>query len=142
MNMPEWQSVQSLAMYHCHAGDIDRAIAEMHKAIALMRPNRALAQELATGLNYLADLYLLSGAEEQAEVPVRESIELSRARFPHLHAANLWILGGIKLRQGKYEEAIASAQESRSICEQAGHNHGIHEAEELLERIRSDARAL
>jgi tetratricopeptide (TPR) repeat protein len=142
MKVPEWQSVQCSAMFHCDAGDIDRAISEMQKAIALMRPNRALAKELATSLNYLADLYLLAGTVDQAEEALRDSIELSRARFPHLHAANLWILGGIKLRQGKHEEAIAAAQESRSICKQVGHNHGIREAEELLEQIRANARAL
>src|SRR5205085_9449480 len=89
IDMPEWQSVKSSAIWRRHAGDIDGAIGEMLQAIALTRPIPELARETALSLNYLADMYLMVGADEQAEEALRESIELSRPRFPLLLAANL-----------------------------------------------------
>src|SRR5438876_10103073 len=111
----------------------------MLKAIALTRPIPKLARETALSLNSLADMYLMVGADEQAEEALRESIELSRPRFPLLFAANLWILGGIQSRQGKCDEAIASAEESRRLCQEHGHPYGVRQAEELLDRIRTDS---
>jgi hypothetical protein len=68
----------------------------------------------------------------------RQSIELARRRFPLLLAANLWILGGIQCRQGRHDEAVASAEESRRLCQRYGHPYGVGQAEELLERIRAN----
>src|SRR6266446_4369191 len=111
--MPEWQSVKGSAIWRRHAGDIDGAICEMLKAIALTRPIPKLTRETALSLNYLADMYLMVGADDQAAEALRDSIELSRPRFPLLLAANLWILGRMQSRQGKRDEAVASAEESR-----------------------------
>ena len=137
VDVPEWQSLKSTAILCRHAGDLDDAIRNLLRAIELTRSIPELAQETALSLNYLADIYLLVGADEPAEEALRESIELSRPRFPLLLAANLWILGGMQCRQGRHHEALASAEESRRLCQQHGHSHGVGEAEELLERIRA-----
>jgi tetratricopeptide (TPR) repeat protein len=139
IDLPEWQSLKATAIWRRHAGDIDGAICDLLKAIELTRPIPKLARETATGLNYLADMYLMVGAEEQAEKALRESIELSRPRFPLLLAANLWIRGGMQSRQGRRDDAAASAQESRRLCQQHGHPYGVRQAEELLERIQANS---
>ena len=137
IDVPAWQSLKSSAILCRHAGDLDGAIRHLLKAIELTRPNPKLAEETALSLNYLADIYLLVGTDEAAEEALRESIELSCPRFPLLHAANLWILGGIQCRQRRHHEALASAEESRRLCQQNGHPYGVGQAEELLERIRA-----
>jgi tetratricopeptide (TPR) repeat protein len=137
-----WQSLSASAILRRHSGDTSGAIADMLKAIALLKPNPVLVKELAMNLNYLADLYIVAGDDERAEAALHDSNEISHPRFLHLVTANLWILAGIKHRQGKQEEAIALAQESRTICEQIGHTYGVREADELLEQIRMDSKSL
>jgi tetratricopeptide (TPR) repeat protein len=134
---PEWQLLTSSAIELRHAGDITGAIVELTHAIELMMPNPKLAQETASKLNYLAVLYLTLGADDEAEAALRESIELSRPRFPLLLAANLWILGGMQSRQGMRDEAMASAEASRRLCQEHGHPHGVLQADKLLEQIQT-----
>ena len=69
---------------------------------------------------------------------IRESIELSRPRYPGLLADNLWILAGIQSRKGEHREALASAEEARQLYQQQGHSHGVAQAEELIERIQTN----
>jgi tetratricopeptide (TPR) repeat protein len=136
INMLEWQSLKGSAILRRHAGDLEGAIAEFLKAIAMTRPLPNLAQETAISLNYLADMYIELGADAQAEQVLRESIELARPRFPLLLAADLWILAEMQNRQGMRDEAVKSAEESRRLCEEHDHPYGVRQAEDLLERIR------
>jgi tetratricopeptide (TPR) repeat protein len=136
-DITDWQYLQNASIYRKHTGDLDGAIEAMVKAISLTMAVPDLAEKTATMLNYLAgDLYLAKGATEQAEQAVREAVELSRPRYPGLLAANLWILAGIQSRQGRYREALASAEEARHLYQQQSHSHGVAQAEELIERIK------
>jgi len=104
IDMLHWQSLTGSAIGREQEGDIDGAIWDLRQAIAMTKSIRKLARHTAENLNYLADLYLLIGADDLAEDALGESIELSRRprlpilmpgpRFPLLLAANLWILGG------------------------------------------------
>lgn len=136
---PEWRRLTGSAIYRKHTGDLSGAIEAMVKAIGLTRAVPNLAKETATNLNYLADLYLLKDAQEQAEEALRESIELSRPRYPGLLAANLWSLAGIQTRKGEHREALALAEESRRLSQQEGHSYGVAQAEELIERIKMNS---
>lgn len=138
----DWQVLSSAAIYRRHTGNLDGAIEAMVKSIDLSRAIANLAKETATSLNYLADLYLLKDAPEQAEDALRQSIELSRPRYPGLLAANLWILAGIQTRKGEHREALASAEESRRLSQQQGHSYGVAQAEDLIERIKMNAASL
>ena len=137
-----WQSLRSSAILRRHSGDIDGAIIDQQKAIALLKANPLLVEQLATSLNYLADLFIVAGDDERAEEALRDSNDLSRTRFLHLVTANLWILASIKHRHGRKGEAIASANESRRICQQIGHTNGVRQAEELLAQIQLDSDSL
>lgn len=135
----DWQVLSSAAIYRKHTGDLDGAIEAMVKSIDLSRAIANLAKETATSLNYLADLYLLMDAPEQAEEALRESIELSRPHYPGLLAANLWSLAGIQTRKGEHREALASAEESRRLSQQQDHSYGVAQADELIERIQMNS---
>jgi tetratricopeptide (TPR) repeat protein len=135
--MPKWQSTKGSAIWRRHIGDIQGAIGDMLKAIAMTRPVRKLSEETAVSLNYLADLYLVAGADELAEEALRESVKLARPRYPYLLAANLLILGGMQLRQGKSREALASAEESLRLSQREKHDYGVRQAEELLQKVRA-----
>jgi tetratricopeptide (TPR) repeat protein len=134
---PEWRRLTGTAIYRKHTGDLDGAIEAMVESIGLTRMVPSLAKETTENLNYLADLYLLKGSIELAEDALRESIELSRLHHPGLLAPNLWILAGIQNRKGEYREALASAEESRRLSQQEGNYHGVKEAEELIEKIKT-----
>src|SRR5262245_35599874 len=103
----------------------------------MTRPVRKLAQDTATSLNYLADLYLLAGADNRAEDALLESIALAWPRCYTLLAANLWILGSMQLRQGNLREALASAEESLQVSTRHKHDHGVKRAEELIQEIQA-----
>jgi tetratricopeptide (TPR) repeat protein len=134
----DWEVLKSAAIYRKHTGDLDGAIDAMVKAISLTRPVPNLAERTASMLNYLAaDLYLAKNAIEQAEEALRESIELTRFRYPDLLADNLWVLGGIQNRKGERQEALASAEEARRLYQQQGHSYGVKQAEGLIERIKN-----
>jgi len=137
-DVPAWQVLYGSAIGHKYTGDIDCAINDMVKCISLTRTKKDLMETTATNLNYLADLYLINDASDQAETALQESIELSRFRFPLLLADNLWILAGIQNRKGRYEEALASAQESLRVCEDQGHSHGVLQAQRLIETIETN----
>jgi len=137
IDMLQWQCTMSSAIWRRQNGDIEGAIADTLKAVAMTRPVRKLAQETATSLNYLADLYLLAGADDRAEEALRESIALAPPRAHTLVSANLWILGGMQRRQGKLREALASAEESLQVARRAKHEHGSKRAEELIREIRA-----
>jgi hypothetical protein len=67
MKVPEWRAVAGSAMMRRQTGDTDGAILDMVKAVGLTRQNPKLAEQTASLLNYLADLYLDAGADDQAE---------------------------------------------------------------------------
>jgi tetratricopeptide (TPR) repeat protein len=134
----DWQYLQSAAIYRKHTGDLDGAIEAMEKAISQMRTIPILSKQTATNLNYLADLYLTMNATEQAEEAIREAVELSRPLFPSLLADNLLVLGEIQRQKGEHREALASAEEARHLYNQQGHSHGVAQAEELIERIKTN----
>ena len=135
----DWKVLEGAAIFRKHTGDIDGAIEAMVKAISLTRPVPNLAERTATMLNYLAaELYWTKNATAQAEEAIREAIELSRSGFPGLLASNLWVLAEIQSRKGEYQEALASAEESRRVANQEGHTYGVRQAEELIERIKTN----
>jgi tetratricopeptide (TPR) repeat protein len=133
-----WQFLESSAIFRKHTGDIDGAIDAMVKAISLTRTVPNLAERTAINLNYLADLYLLKDANDEAEEALRESIALARPRDPGLLADDLWILAGIQSQKGEHREALASAEEARQLYQQQGHSYGVAQAEERIERIRTN----
>lgn len=133
------RALSSAAIYRKHTGDLDGAIEAMVRSIDLSRDVPDRAKETAENLNYLTDLYLLKEAPEQAEEALRESIALSRSCYPGLLADNLWILAGIQSRKGEYREALASAEESRHLCQQQGHAYGVAQAEEMIEQIKMNS---
>jgi len=137
IDMLKWQCTKGSAFWRRHHGDVEGAIADMLKAVEMTRPVRKLAKETAVSLNYLADLYLVAGADDRAEEALRESIALARSRHPHLLAANLWILGRMQLRQGKVREALASAEESLQVSRRVKHEYGVRRAEELIQEVRT-----
>ena len=132
-----WQFLKNSAIGHKHTGDLDRAIAEMVKAISLTRTRPNLTEETAMSLNYLADLYLLRNKNEEAEEALRESIALSRPRYPFLLAANLWILAGIQSSKGEIQEALASAEESLQLSQAHDDSYGVAQAKERIESIKA-----
>ena len=136
-NVPKWQVLFGSAIGRKHSGDIDGAIEDMIMCVTLTKPDVALAEYTATNLNYLADLYLTKNETDCAESILRESIELSRFRFPHLYADNLCILGGIQRGMGKHQEALASAQESLRICEAAAYAYGVTRAKQLISIVEN-----
>ena len=134
---PEWQVLKSTAIYRKHAGDIEGAIEVMVKAISLTRGVPKLQERTSISLNYLADLYLLKGATDQAEEAIREAIEFSRPDYPGLLATNLWVLAGIQFQKGAYREALVSAEESLRVYEEQNDAYGVGQANSLIERITS-----
>lgn len=135
-DVTDWQYLENAAIYRKRTGDLDGAIEAMVKAISLARATPTLAEKTATMLNYLADMYLDCNALGEAETAIREAVELSRPRFPSLHAANLWMLAEVQRQKGEHREALASAEEARHLYQQQGHSHGVAQAEELIERIK------
>jgi hypothetical protein len=134
---PDWQSLRSSAITRRHRGDIHGAIEEIIQAIDLAKPSPQLAESTATMLNYLADMYLDCNALGEAEIAIREAVELSRPRFPCLLSDNLWILAEIHRLKGEHREALASAEAARQLYQQQGHSYGVAQAEELIERIKT-----
>lgn len=134
---PDWQALSSSAITRRHRGDLRGAIEDMTQAIRLSRTVPALAKETATDLNYLADMYVECDAIAEAETAIREAIELSRPRFPGLLADNLLGLAVIQRLKGEHREAVASAEEARRLYQQQGRSHGVAQAEELIESIKT-----
>jgi ATP/maltotriose-dependent transcriptional regulator MalT len=124
------------SIYRKHTGNLDGAIDAMVKSIAITRTKPRLAEETALNLNFLADLYLLNKETDHAETAIRESIVLARPHYPHLLAANLWILASIQFRKGEIPQALASAEESRRLCQEANHSYGVSQADELIGSIK------
>jgi hypothetical protein len=114
------------------------AIEDLTKSISLSRTVPNLAKETSVDLNYLADMYLECNAIGEAEIAIREAVELSRPSFPCITGDNLWILAEIQRLKGEYREALASAEEARHLYQQQGHSHGVAQAEELIERIKTN----
>src|SRR5262245_7461266 len=102
----DWKMLSDAAIFRKHTGDIDGAIQAMVKAIGLTRETPNLLEETVINLNYLAaDLYLPKNAIEQAEVAIREAVELSRFLSPGLFADNLLVLATVLNEQGEHGEA-------------------------------------
>jgi tetratricopeptide (TPR) repeat protein len=135
----DWQSLSHSAISRRHSGDIHGAIEEMTKAISLAKTIPNLAKEASVDLNYLADMYLECNALEEAETAIREAVELARPRFPGILGDNLLGLAEILRRKGEYREALASAEEARHFYEQENHAYGVAQAEELIERIKTNS---
>jgi tetratricopeptide (TPR) repeat protein len=138
-DVTDWRFLKNAAIYRRHTGDIDGAIEALVKAIGLMKADPQNSEQMATSLNYLADLYLTKDAIAEAEMVIRDAVELSRPAYPSLLGANLWILAGILLRKGEKREALAAAEESREVYQQEGNLHGVGEADELIRKIRATA---
>jgi tetratricopeptide (TPR) repeat protein len=138
MDMFQWQCTKCSAFWRRQIGDIEGAIADMRKAVEMTRSMLKLAKETADALNYLADLYLLAANDGRAEEALRESIALSRPRYPHLLSANFWILGSMQLRQGRVREAMASAEESLQEARRLlkYNDYAVRRAEELAREVR------
>lgn len=137
-SVSDWKVLKAAVTYRKLTGDIDGAIEAMVTAIGIMRASPNLIEEMAESLHYLAaELYRSKNAMEQAEVTMREAIELSRSlRSSHL-ADNLQVLASMLTQQGVYGEARASAEEARQLYQQQGHSYGVAQAEELIKRIMS-----
>jgi hypothetical protein len=108
----------------------------MTKAIGLIRTAPDATHHVAVELNYLADMYLECNDLGEAETAIRESIKLSRPRFPGLLAGNLRGLAEIQCRKGQHREALASAEEARHLDQEQGDSFGVARSEELIERIK------
>jgi tetratricopeptide (TPR) repeat protein len=139
IDMPDWQFLKGSAILRKHAGDIDGAIVEILKAISLTRSLPSLSEETELSLNYLAaELYLTKNELDQAEEAIRDAIELARSRrSPHL-GDHLWVLADIRTQKGDYQQAIVFAEEARQSYEQWDHSYGVAQAEELIERIKTN----
>jgi tetratricopeptide (TPR) repeat protein len=133
----DWQALSSSAISRRHSGDIHGAVEDMLKAISVARTMPNLAKEMALDLNYLADMYLECNAIGEAEKAIREAVELSRPRYPGLLGDNLLGLAEIQRLKGEYREALASAEEARRAYQQQDHAHGVAQADELIERIKT-----
>ena len=137
IDMFEWQRTKCSAFWRRQNGDVEGAIADMRKAVEMIRPVRKLAKETADALNYLADLYLLAGNDDRAEEALRESIAFARPRNANILSANFWILGNMQLRQGRVHEALTSAEESlregRRLLK--SNDYAVRRAEELIREI-------
>lgn len=134
----DWQYLSSSAIDRRHNGDIYGAIEDMNKAINLAKTMPNLAKETAIDLNYLADMYLECKAIAEAEVAIREAVELSRSSFPGLLADNLLGLAVIQELKGEYREALMSAKEARRSYLHEGQSYGVGRAEELIEQIKAN----
>jgi len=134
----DWQSLSSSAITRRHNGDIHGAIEDLGKAITLAKTIPNLAKEAAVNLNYLADMYLDCNAIAEAEIAIREAVELSRTLDPILLAANLWMLSEVQRLKGERREALSSAEEALHLYQKEGHSHGVGRAEELIERIKRE----
>jgi tetratricopeptide (TPR) repeat protein len=134
----DWQALSSSAIARRHRGDIHGAIEDLTKAISLARTIPNFAKETSVDLNYLANLYLEDNAIGEAEIAMREAIELSRPLYPSLLACNLCGLATIQWLKGEYREALASAEEALDLYQQEGYSYDIAQTEELIDRIRTD----
>lgn len=134
----DWQSLKSSAISRRHSGDLHGAIEEMTKAISLARTIPEFEKQTSVNLNYLADMYLDCNAVAEAETAIREAVELSR-QHPGLLGDNLWMLAEVQRLKGERRGALASAEEARRLYQQQGHSHGVAQAEELIERIKTDS---
>jgi tetratricopeptide (TPR) repeat protein len=118
-----WRSLENMAIWQRHRGHHDAAIANLEKAIALIRDDRALSLEAASLLNYLADLFLKLGRLKEAETTIRDAL-LRTANESMYHADNLMILGKVLLDQGRDKEAAEMQREGlRLIRREYGPNH-------------------
>jgi hypothetical protein len=111
----------------------------MIQAVGVARMIPSLVKEASVDLNYLADMYLECNALDEAETAIREAVELSRPRFPGILADNLWVLAEIQRLKGERREALGSAEEARRLYQQQGHAHGVAEADQLIERIKTSS---
>ncbi len=136
-DITDWQYLENAATYRKHTGNLAGAIEAMVKAISLSRTNPNLAEKTATMLNYLADMYLECNAVGEAETAICEAVDLSRPNFPCLLADNLLGLAEIQSLKGEYREALASAEEARHYYEQQGRSHGVTQADDLIQRVRT-----
>jgi tetratricopeptide (TPR) repeat protein len=114
-NPQEWQALTTSAIRRKQAGDVTGAITDMENSLSLMRGVPDLVKQIATNLNYLADLLLREGLIDRAEATIREASELSRGLDPVFHADNLLILAEILSRKQIHREAIAAAEEALSL---------------------------
>jgi tetratricopeptide (TPR) repeat protein len=137
-DITDWQYLESAGIYRKHTGDFDGAIKAIAKAISLAKKVPILSKETATMLNYLAALYMDCNAIGDAEIAIREAVELSRPHFPGLLADNLLGLAEIQRLKGENREALASAEEARCSYQQVDHSYGAAQAEELIEQIKTN----
>jgi ATP/maltotriose-dependent transcriptional regulator MalT len=132
IEVPEWQSLSSSAIWRKHAGDIDGAIAEMVKAIGLTRTVPDLSEETELSLNYLsAELYITKNAIDQAEEAIRDAINLARSRHSSHLGDHLLVLAEVQSRKGEFRSALASAEEALDVFNKQDHSHGVSRAEEV-----------
>jgi ATP/maltotriose-dependent transcriptional regulator MalT len=134
----DWQALSSSAIARRHRGDIHGAIEDLTKAISLARTIPNFAEQTAVDLQYLAGIYVDCKALGEAEIAMREAIELSRRLDPVLLASNLHGLATIQWLKGEYREALASAEEAHHLYQQQGHSYDIAQTEELSDRIRTE----
>lgn len=87
----DWQSLSHSAISRRHSGDIHGAIEDMTKAISLAKTIPNLAKEASVDLNYLADMYVECNALGEAEIAIREAVELSGRAFPALLLTISWV---------------------------------------------------
>jgi tetratricopeptide (TPR) repeat protein len=124
-----WQSALQYEV-----GAFDEAVRSASDSLAVLdrdelkqtdtRPARALS------LLRLGELYKWQDRLSEAETMLRESVALSRAVNDFwLMAGAIYYLGGVALKQAKFDETVCHLQEAKSIYEELGDERGVAWAE-------------
>lgn len=109
---PRWVELGSQASYYHRHGLSERGIGPMKEAIELLRQEPALKDQLASTLNYLANMLLAIGRLDEAEAAIREAMQFDSGRGDQIRATNLMVLAKVLHQQGRREEAIRTGKES------------------------------
>jgi tetratricopeptide (TPR) repeat protein len=117
--LPHWQELGAQASYFHRSGLSSRGIDLMKEAIELIRPERGLADQVASKLNYLAHMYLAVGRPAEAEAAIREAMEYDGDRGDQVRATNLMVLALVLHQQGRQKEAIRTGKQALRLYRKA-----------------------
>jgi len=133
-----WQVLKGKAMWCRHTGELRNAIELISDAIAEARKTGNLQEQVASMMNYLADLHLLNGDLKSAEKVIRETLDCSKKLKILQLGDDLLVQSRILEAKGDFEAAMDAAQRSLATYARFGHQYGVDQARSRITSLKQN----
>jgi len=134
-DLSDWQELEGAAIWARHRGEVEDAVKLMSEAICAAKHAGVPQEQIASMLNYYADILLLKGDYNTAEKTIREAFRHSEVLGISQAGDDLFILSNILDAKGDLAAALDAAERSLSAYNKFGHQHGAGQAQLKIDAL-------